>query len=149
MTWRVASFALGIVVLITPFAMASDTPPEIRKVPLPRECHWTRDGAVLFQELCSVCHGESGLGNGPAAMLLTPPPADLSLLSSNNGGDFPSVSVLHSISGSYHSSIPGSEMPGWEDLFNQTTGDRAAARHRVYNLTQYLKEIQVAQMAER
>jgi mono/diheme cytochrome c family protein len=32
--------------------------------------------AVLFQELCSVCHGVSGKGDGPSAQGLEPKPAD-------------------------------------------------------------------------
>ena len=149
MTWRVACLALGIVVVVVPIAETAGAPPEIKKGPLPRECLWTRDGAVLYQELCSVCHGAEGVGNGPAAKLVTPPPADLTLLSSNNAGKFPSAAVLHAISGNYHEPLPGSEMPGWEEILARTAGgDRAVARHRVYNLTQYLKEIQVAQVAE-
>ena len=32
--------------------------------------------AVLFQELCSVCHGVGGKGDGPSAQGLEPKPAD-------------------------------------------------------------------------
>ena len=32
--------------------------------------------AVLFQELCSVCHGVGGKGDGPSARGLEPKPAD-------------------------------------------------------------------------
>ena len=34
-------------------------------------------GAPLFAEQCSVCHGASGLGDGPAAVGLQPPPANM------------------------------------------------------------------------
>jgi cytochrome c oxidase cbb3-type subunit III len=32
--------------------------------------------AILFQELCSVCHGVGGKGDGPSAQGLEPKPAD-------------------------------------------------------------------------
>src|SRR5579871_4574643 len=37
-------------------------------------------GRVLYSIYCSVCHGESGHGDGPAAFMLRTPPADLTAL---------------------------------------------------------------------
>ncbi|VVO28761.1 cytochrome c/FTR1 family iron permease [Pseudomonas fluorescens] len=34
-------------------------------------------GAPLYAQHCSVCHGDSGAGDGPAGVGLTPPPANL------------------------------------------------------------------------
>jgi high-affinity iron transporter len=34
-------------------------------------------GAAVYQQSCSGCHGTSGAGNGPLAVGLAPPPADL------------------------------------------------------------------------
>ena len=34
-------------------------------------------GAELYQTQCAACHGPTGRGDGPAAVGLTPPPADL------------------------------------------------------------------------
>lgn len=34
-------------------------------------------GAALFAQHCSVCHGEGGLGDGPAGIGLEPPPANM------------------------------------------------------------------------
>jgi hypothetical protein len=34
-------------------------------------------GAPLYAQHCSVCHGNSGAGDGPAGVGLTPPPANL------------------------------------------------------------------------
>ena len=34
-------------------------------------------GAPLYAQHCSVCHGTAGAGDGPAAMGMTPPPANL------------------------------------------------------------------------
>ncbi len=35
------------------------------------------EGEVLFRSQCAVCHGERGKGDGPAAVALNPPPANL------------------------------------------------------------------------
>lgn len=147
MTRKTILSTFTLAMLVTPLAQAADDLPEITRQSIPLEYQRTRDGRVLYQGLCAACHGVAGHGNGPAAELLKPAPPSLTQLSANNGGKFPSIAVLHSISGKYHSAIPGSEMPGWEEVFNQTTGDLAAARHRVYNLTQYLKELQETHVA--
>jgi len=34
------------------------------------------DGASLYRTYCSTCHGETGRGDGPAAVSLDPRPAD-------------------------------------------------------------------------
>ena len=34
-------------------------------------------GAPLYAQHCSVCHGETGAGDGPASLGMTPPPANL------------------------------------------------------------------------
>ena len=34
-------------------------------------------GAALYDQHCSVCHGETGTGDGPAGLDLTPPPGNL------------------------------------------------------------------------
>ncbi len=36
-------------------------------------------GQALYAESCVVCHGATGVGNGPAAASLLPPPADLTV----------------------------------------------------------------------
>ena len=35
------------------------------------------EGKLLFESTCAACHGSSGLGDGPAAVALTPAPASL------------------------------------------------------------------------
>lgn len=41
------------------------------------------DGATLFKENCSYCHGNGGRGDGPNAAKLSPTPADLTRLASS------------------------------------------------------------------
>jgi mono/diheme cytochrome c family protein len=38
-------------------------------------------GKKLYQANCSSCHGASGLGDGPAAQALNPPPANIAATS--------------------------------------------------------------------
>jgi copper transport protein len=36
-------------------------------------------GEAIYAQHCATCHGDTGIGNGPAAASLLPPPADLTL----------------------------------------------------------------------
>ncbi len=45
--------------------------------PMPGDEESIARGETLYQSYCASCHGESGLGDGPAASTLTPPPAPL------------------------------------------------------------------------
>jgi len=38
------------------------------------------EGKALYDQRCALCHGAKGLGNGPAAKGLNPPPADIAAL---------------------------------------------------------------------
>lgn len=40
-------------------------------------------GRIAFEHYCSLCHGKSGEGNGRAARLYTPPPANLTISDKN------------------------------------------------------------------
>ena len=46
-------------------------------------------GPDLYHAHCAACHGPEGKGNGPAAAALKTKPADLTILTKNNGGKFP------------------------------------------------------------
>jgi len=45
--------------------------------PVPASAESIARGRVLFQNNCTICHGESGKGDGPAAATLQIPPANL------------------------------------------------------------------------
>lgn len=67
------------------------------------------EGARLFAENCTQCHGASGKGDGPWASSLNPAPTDLTQLSEN--GAFPRARVLSVIDGYDRTGLPGQEMP--------------------------------------
>ncbi len=148
MTRKLAMSIIALGLLLTPLVYAADNPPTIKWTTVSRDCASTLDGKALYQNLCLACHGASGYGNGPAARSLTFPPTNLTRLAIGNGGEFPSRRVVHTISGTHHETVPGSQMPSWESILADTGAGKLGARLRVYNLTQYLKEIQIEEVAE-
>ena len=45
----------------------------------------------MFANYCASCHGAEGKGNGPAAAALRTLPANLTVLSQKNGGNYPAI----------------------------------------------------------
>jgi putative copper resistance protein D len=81
--WRVPAlgtggvlFAVGLGLLLP--ALAIDAYPTTYQRPaVPYHATSIAHGARLFAEHCAVCHGPAGAGDGPAALGLPRPPADL------------------------------------------------------------------------
>jgi mono/diheme cytochrome c family protein len=81
-----------------------------------------------FRRYCAQCHGMSGIGDGPVASALKKKPANLTLLSANNGGVFPEQEVRNFIDGTKTSAAHGSRaMPIWGDAFRMRTGAASGA----------------------
>jgi len=101
-------------------------------------------GREMFVSYCASCHGKDGKGDGPAAGALKTPPANLTTLSSENGGTFPELRVLSSIRGDENVAAHGSaEMPVWGRVFRGLShGDEAKVRMRLANLVAYIRSIQ-------
>lgn len=113
------------------------------------------DGEVLYDELCAVCHGTSGNGDGPAASALKKMVPDLTTLSARNDGMFPREAVEKAITGETRVVSHGTvDMPVWGKLFSEVRPDRkpyqreVLGRQRIYNLTSYLESIQSYEEAE-
>jgi mono/diheme cytochrome c family protein len=108
-------------------------PPLIRSV----------QGPDLFRAYCVSCHGVNGKGGGPAAQALKVKPPDLTLLTKNNRGQFPSNRVRSTIMGEEVSASHGSrEMPIWGPIFHQIESDVDRGNVRLENLVKYLESIQ-------
>jgi mono/diheme cytochrome c family protein len=101
-------------------------------------------GKEMYTSYCAVCHGTDGKGNGPAASALKVPPTDLTLLSKNNGGKYPSLKVTASIHGEGATPAHGTkEMPVWGSLFwNMSGGHEGEVQQRVSNLNKYIESLQ-------
>jgi mono/diheme cytochrome c family protein len=101
-------------------------------------------GQEMYTTYCAVCHGEDGKGGGPAASALKVSPANLTLLSKNNGGKFPGLKVMSAIRGESDVAAHGSkEMPVWGSLFwNMSHGHEGEVQQREANLTKYVESLQ-------
>lgn len=60
-----------------PAAEARSAPPAPTPLPLAGDPTAAARGATVYREACAECHGASGAGDGPSAVRLDPPPADL------------------------------------------------------------------------
>ena len=81
-------------------------------------------GRALYREYCVACHGERGRGNGPSAVGLDPPPADLVLhVPQHTDGE-----LFYMIS----RGVPNSAMPAWRSVLTD--------RER-WEIAHYLREL--------
>ena len=100
---------------------------------------WGKD---LFLRRCASCHGEDGKGNGPAAVALKHPPADLTQLSKKHGGTFSRADVMRFIDGERPVPAHGPRhMPVWGEVFREERTD-SEARMRILALTSFIESIQ-------
>ena len=100
-------------------------------------------GPDLFRAHCAACHGLDAKGAGPLASALKTKVADLTVLTKNNGGQFPSARVRKTITGDDVLASHGSrDMPIWGPIFHQIESDQDFGNVRLQNLVKYLESIQ-------
>lgn len=92
--------------------------------PVPASAEAIEAGRQLYQQQCAGCHGASGLGDGPQAANLKPPPADLRL----HVPLHPDSQIYGFISGGF----PGSAMPAFAGRLTDT---------EMWNLVHYLRSL--------
>lgn len=98
-----------------------------------------------YQKYCASCHGSEGRGDGPVAQAMKAMPADITLLSMNNGGQYPADKVREIIDGRADVKSHGPRaMPVWgEELYVSAEGvGQRQARDRIDALTEYLLHMQ-------
>jgi mono/diheme cytochrome c family protein len=84
----------------------------------PTISHDSRSGEQQFRQYCASCHGNDGTGDGPVASELKRKPANLTVLSKNNNGVFPTSEVHDFIVGTRQIPSHGTrEMPVWGYAF--------------------------------
>lgn len=137
---RGAVLGSGVLLSLLCVSLAQQT--KIEKTPVKPTS--AASGQQMFKEYCAVCHGMDGKGNGPAASALKNPPPDLTLLSKNNGGKFPSDHVSSVLQfGSPVAAHGTSDMPVWGPLLKSMSKyDEAQAKQRIANLTRYVESLQ-------
>jgi len=112
-------------------------------------------GKREYMSNCSVCHGETGKGDGPARDFLTyKDPPDLTTLAKRNGGVFPINRVYATIDGREVIKWHGPrDMPVWGtdyvatatkelDFYYDYFPPEITARSRILMLVDYLYRIQ-------
>jgi mono/diheme cytochrome c family protein len=103
-------------------------------------------GKQLFAIYCVNCHGDQARGDGPTAVTLNVAPADLTVLSKSNGGEFPTEDVVGVIDGRERVRGHGSrDMPIWGLAFQELDSDANQEEeviHKVRRLIDYLESIQ-------
>ncbi|SFP78029.1 c-type cytochrome [Tranquillimonas alkanivorans] len=106
-------------------------------------------GQEEFKNSCAVCHGASGMGDGPLAPVLTVPVSDLTTIEARNDGEFPLLHIIQVIDGRTGIRGHGYPMPVWGARFKaeeiETSGPYAAeiiVRGRVLSLAYYLESLQ-------
>ena len=107
-------------------------------------------GKLDFRQHCAQCHGMDATGDGPVAPALKKKPANLTMLSKNNGGVFPTDEVRNFIDGTKTAEGHGTrEMPIWGYAFMHRPGSSGvpeseqAVQNKINRLVEYVKSIQV------
>lgn len=128
MLWLALGFVLGA-------AQDRDQPSPLRPV----------DGANIFKDFCTSCHGSDGRGKGPVSRTLKQEVPDLTRLSRRNGGRFPANQARETLMFGRSKALPAhgtSAMPIWGPIFHQIEFDRDLGNVRVEEVTKYLESIQ-------
>jgi mono/diheme cytochrome c family protein len=111
---------------------------------------WSQSaGEAEYMQACASCHGESGIGDGPLAELMTVPVPSLTTIAQQNDGVFPMLDVIQVIDGRSGVRGHGYPMPVWGDRFDAEVAESAGPygselviRGRVLALATYLESIQ-------
>lgn len=75
----VAVITVGIAVILNVFVTGIGIPAESKGNPFPLSQESVQIGNKTYTTTCATCHGDTGLGDGPAGLALNPPPADLAI----------------------------------------------------------------------
>ena len=145
-----AAVAIAVALAINPFPTgAAADEVVIREKALTWQQARLTHGEDLFNELCAVCHGVSGKGDGPAASELTKTVPDLTLLAANNGGEFPFERLEDFITGEERVYAHGTiDMPVWGRAFQEVRQDWSDvkaihfAKHKIYDIVEYIETLQ-------
>jgi mono/diheme cytochrome c family protein len=133
---------LAVVILSLCAGAQEQSPATVKHVPLKSTS--PASGREMFANYCASCHGSDGKGDGPAAKALKTAPANLTILSQQNGGKYPAMKVSSILRGDADLPAHGSkEMPVWGPLFRSvSSGHETEVQQRITNLTKYIESLQ-------
>ena len=137
MCTRALAFAVAaLALLISAIAVAQK--PSMKKVAVRYAS--PASAQEMYVNYCAACNGKAGRGDGPASPALKSAPTDLTTLSKQNGGRFPSDRVYAVLVGKAELAAHGSqEMPVWGPIFMQLGQSHTAeVQLRATNLTKYI-----------
>ncbi len=107
------------------------------------------EGADIFATYCVACHGEEGRGDGRMAPILSILPADLTQLSAENDGVFPTSRITRKIDGRDPLLAHGGVMPlygmffeGNDQAIASETGQPILTSKPIVDVTEFLMSIQ-------
>lgn len=116
---------------------------------LPAMAQDAQQGETLFGYYCATCHGRNATGNGPMSPSLVVAPTDLTALSVQSGGVFPTARVVRRIDGHDPLVSHGSMMPVYGDFFAGTdvmiktkAGQPLLTSQPIVDLLAYLEGLQ-------
>lgn len=117
--------------------------------PLPQKGtpEYLQAGRDQYMKYCATCHGPTGTGDGMASSTFNKHPVDLTLLSKQNGGTFPTMKVLSIVKGDTPISAHGTrEMPVWGEILGHPLDtsmyQQDAANLKILSIATYLESIQ-------
>lgn len=106
-------------------------------------------GEQLFKKHCVACHGVAGRGDGPNAIHLNTPPADLTQIAARRGGIWPMLEVMSILDGYFKLTNPREDMPVFEGFldndmveFDTGNGLTTLVPVKLVEVASYLETIQ-------
>lgn len=97
-------------------------------------------GKVEYENNCAVCHGMTGMGNGPYAGIINTRIPDITMLQKNNNGVFPYDQVYEVIDGRKGLEAHGTrDMPIWGNEYNAKAAGYYADYIRDYNAEGFVR----------
>src|SRR5579862_9443098 len=102
-------------------------------------------GGAVFHFYCASCHGADGSGHGPSTPALKISAPDLTRLTQQFGGVFPTAALLSLITGGSPSWLSGHgtrEMPVWGPIFRAEPSNAETAKMKIDSVLLYLQSIQ-------
>lgn len=103
------------------------------------------DGAQLYRNYCSACHGATGEGDGPVSGAMQATVPNLRTLAMRSGGQFPTDAVTDYVDGTRIPLAHGSrQMPIWGDVFlwDDEGASAERAEQRIAAIVDYLMVLQ-------